>query len=150
MDKKRFWFFGLFLGVMFISIFLLTQGTASARGRMIYIHGSWEGTEAGTAIEPKIARVDRNTTIIWINESQAEVKINFPEGKTCKQVTAAAPDWSMAGACWITKDSIPPSGTTSAYFNSNGKFEYEVEYVGKNHKEKGILIIGPRSSSGAP
>jgi len=150
MNKKRFWLFCGFLGVMAISLFLLIQGTASARGRMIYIHGSWEGTETDTAVEPETTRADRNTTIIWINESKVEVKINFPEGKMCKQVTTAAPDWSMAGTCWITKDSIPPGGTTSVFFNTNGKFEYEVEFVGKNRKEKGIIIIGPKSSPGAP
>ncbi len=133
--------------LMVMGLFLLTQGTASARGRMIYIHGSWEGGEVDTSIEPKITRVEKNTTVIWLNESQVCVKISFLEGKTCKEVAVAAPGWSMSGTCYVTNQTVPPGGTISAVFKANGSYNYEVEYIGKNHKENGTLKVGP---TGAP
>lgn len=135
--KKNAWAIGL----MFISLLLLTQSNAFARGRIVYIFGSWEDGKITTSIEPKTASVERNTTVIWLNESQVEVKINFPEGKTCDLATLPAKNWGLKGTCYITNDVIPPGGTSSIYFKRIGKFDYEVEYVGKDHIEKGCLRV---------
>ena len=123
------------------------QGPAFARGRIIYIYGNFQGSEPKTSIEPKITTENRNTTIIFLNESEVDIKIIFPEGKTCTKVTRVSPGWSMKGTCFINKDTIPPGRTADIIFNSNGNFDYEVEFVGKNHREKAqIKISGPRGN----
>jgi len=146
MDKKRLFSIGGFFGVMALSLLLVTQGPSFARGRIIYIFGNFQGPEPEVSIEPNVTTENRNTTLIFLNESEVEIKITFPEGKTCSQVAVAAPDWNMKGPCYITRETIPPGGTASIIFNSNGDYNYEVEYVGKNHKEKAqIRISGPRA-----
>jgi hypothetical protein len=123
------------------------QCPAYARGRIIYIYGNFQGPEPETSVEPKITTENRNTTLIFINESEVDIKIIFPEGKTCAKVARVSPDWSMRGTCYINKDIIPPGRTADIIFNSNGNFYYEVEYVGKNRREKAqIKISGPRGS----
>jgi hypothetical protein len=151
MNKKSLCLaFGIFL-VTAINLVLVISGEALARGRIIYIYGDFQGAEPAANVEPKITRENRQTTLIFLNESEVEVKIVFLDGKTCGQVARVAPGWNMKGTCYMTKDTIPPGGTSSIIFNSNGNFDYEVEYVGKNHKEKAsIRISGPRGGSYRP
>ena len=131
-----------------VCLLLLTQGTALARGRMIYIFGNFQGAEPETSVEPNITTESRQSTIIFINESEVDVKIIFPEGKTCGQVARVAPGWNMKGTCYMTKDTIQPGGTASIIFNSIGDFDYEVEYVGKNRKEKASIRIRTQYAPG--
>lgn len=148
MNKNKVCQVGGALLVLGMCLLLINEGTALARGRMIYIFGNFQGEEPETSVEPKITTENRQTTIIFINESEVDVKIIFPEGKTCGQVARVAPGWNMKGTCYMTKDTIPPGGTSSIIFNSNGNYDYEVEYVGKNHKEKASIRISTRSAPG--
>ncbi len=138
--------------VFIASLLLASHGTVVAHGilteeRMIIIKGTWDKDEAKTQVDPNELSVDRGTTVTWINESEAEVKIKFGEGTNCQEVHSK----SMGGRlnanvdpkrCFVTRDSIPPAGgTMSVFFKETVQYHYEVEYVGKDRKEKGIIKI---------
>jgi plastocyanin len=130
--------------------FLINQETASAKeSRIINIYGDWKGTEAVTRLEPNELLVGRGTTVVWSNMSQGEVKISFEKGLQCQKGTHAGLGWKLdARGCYITHYNIPSGGTTSAYFKAAGRYDYEVEYVGKNRKEKGFVEVGSTKEAG--
>ena len=147
MNKKSLLLAGGFFLFMALCLLPVIQGPAFARGRIIYIYGNFQSSEPETSVEPKITTENRNTTLIFLNESEVDIKIIFPEGKTCAKVARVSPGWSMKGTCYINKDTIPPGRTADIMFNSNGNYDYEVEYVGKNRREKAqIRISGPRGN----
>ena len=148
MNKKSLCLAGGIFLVTALCLVLATPGTVLARGRIIYIFGNFDGAEPEASVEPNITTEGRQTTIIFLNESQVDVRIIFPEGKTCSQVTRVAPGWNMKGKCYITRDTIPPGGTSDIIFNSIGNYDYEVEYVGKNHKEKAQIRISTQPGHG--
>jgi plastocyanin len=89
--------------------------------RMINIKGSWDKDEVKTQIDPNELTVDRGTTVIWINESQSEVKIKFGKGTNCEEVNSKA----MGGRlnrnvdpkeCFVTRDSMRSAGGTMRVF----------------------------------
>lgn len=141
MNKKFFDRVCLVCLVMAMCLLFFNQRNALATGRIVYIYGYFQEDKSDTRVEPKIISIKRETTLIFLNESQVEVRIIFPEGKTCDLATHAEPGWNMKGKCYITKHTIPPGGTSSMYFNSIGTFDYEVEYIGKDRKEKASIRV---------
>ena len=138
--------------IIIASLLLFSQGTAVAQRapvqeRMINIKGSWDKGEVKTQIDPNELTVDRGTTVTWINESQSEVKIKFGKGTNCEEVNSKA----MGGRlnrnidpkrCFVTKDSIRSAGgTMRVFFTETVQYDYEVEYVGKDRREEGIIKI---------
>ncbi len=138
---------------VFMAILLLvSQGAVVAQGiplveRMINIKGSWDKGKAKTQIDPNELTVDRGTTVTWINESQSEVKIKFGKGSNCEEVNSKA----MGGRlnrnvdpkkCFVTRDSIRSAGgTMTVLFTETVQYDYEVEYVGKDRREEGIIRV---------
>jgi hypothetical protein len=131
-----------------MGIFLLAQRPAmSMDARMVRIYGASEEGNVATQIEPKNIWIGRNTTVIWTNMSDADVRIIFAKGKECKEGTRAALGWKLdEQECYLTATAIPPGGTSSANFGRTGKYEYEVDYVGKNMKEKGSIVVAKESA----
>ena len=138
--------------ILIASLLLASQGTVVAQGisvdeRMINIKGSWDKGEVKTQIDPNELTVDRGTTVTWINESQSEVKIKFGKGTNCEEVNSKA----MGGRlnrnvdpkkCFVTRDSIRSAGgTMRVFFTETVQYDYEVEYVGKDRREEGIIKI---------
>lgn len=100
------------------------------------------GKTAVTRVEPQETWIAKGTTIVWHNLSKKEIKILFPKGKECQEATGARVLWKLdPRACLITDFSIPFGGTTSALFNSIGRYDYEIEYVGEKSKEKGSVLV---------
>ena len=135
-----------FAVVLAMGFMLLNAGPSMARAmRMIYIIGGMEGAKMMTSVEPKETSIGKGTTVIWFNQSESEVKISFLKGRECKVSTSAAVGWKVKEDCYVTDYSIPPGGTTSAVFNGIGQYEYEVVYVGKDRKDKGMIKVSTKA-----
>ena len=150
MTRKTFLLIGNF--ILIASLLLPSQGTVVAQGisvdeRMINIKGSWDKSEVKTQIDPNELTVDRGTTVTWINESQSEVKIKFGKGTNCEEVNSKAMGRRLNGninpkKCFVTRDSIRSAGgTMRVFFTETVQYDYEVEYVGKDRREEGIIKI---------
>jgi hypothetical protein len=75
----------------------------------------------------------------------------FEKGKECKEATSVAQGWTLdPKECFITAESIPAGGTTSARFMASGRFDYTVEYVGKDRSEKGVIDVRPKIKGERP
>ena len=138
--------------ILIASLLLFSQGTVVAQGslldeRMINIKGRWDKGEAKTQIDPNELTVDRGTTVTWINESQSEVKIKFGKGTNCEEVNSKAMGGRLnrnvdPNKCFVTGDSIRSAGgTMRVFFTETAQYDYEVEYVGKDRREEGIIKI---------
>jgi hypothetical protein len=135
--------------ILALALSLLVAGQAAAAGQgygssgtmIIRVYGAFD-KEPTARIEPDLLWVGRGSTVIWANMSQADIKISFPKGEECKKATAAMINWGLgAEGCLITQHNIPPGGTSSALFKDIGRYEYEIEYVDKNMKEKGTIEV---------
>jgi hypothetical protein len=144
---------GVILLVM--GVFLLGSQLAMAQKpggaidvRIVRIYGAGEGDKAAAQIEPKTAWIGRNTTLVWANMSPVDIKINFTKGHACKHATTAAWRFKMdeTTQCFVTTDAITPGDTASANFHEVGEYEYEVEYIGKDYKEKGVVKVSKESA----
>lgn len=130
--------------VLSLSLGVLVIGTVLAQeARVIRIYGDFPpGKTAVTRVEPQETWIAKGTTIVWHNLSKKEIKILFPKGKECQEATGARVLWKLdPRACLITDFSIPFGGTTSALFNSIGRYDYEIEYVGEKTKEKASILV---------
>ena len=117
------------------------QGYGASETKIVRVYGAFD-KEPMVRIEPDLLWVGRGSTVVWSNMSQAEIKVNFPKGEECKKATAAMINWGLgAEGCLITQQDIAPGGTTSALFKDVGRYDYEIEYVGKNMKEKGVIEV---------
>ena len=125
-----------------LSLWVIETGLAQ-EARVIRIHGDFiAGKPAVTRVEPQETWIKKGTTIVWHNLSNKEVKILFPKGKECQEATGARILWKLdSRACLFTDFNIPFGGTTSALFNSIGRYDYEIEYVGEKTKEKGSILV---------
>jgi hypothetical protein len=110
--------------------------------RVVRIYGNWEGGQGGVQIEPKITWIGTYTILVWANQSDTEVQIKFLKGKACTEATAPTPKFKLNEMeCWVTSAPIASGDSTSAFFHAPGQYEYEIEYLGKNHKETGIINV---------
>ena len=149
MSRKALFIGGTLLLLVVLTLLMVDQGDAQDRfarlhnySTIITICGSWEGGRAVTRLKPKELHVDRETTVIWVNEAEAEVKMKFGEGTECKEVGSAAIGWKLGShKCLVTRDATPPGGAIRVRFNDPGRYEYEVIYVGKDRKEKGVITV---------
>jgi hypothetical protein len=130
--------------VLLLSVSMLMMGTGLAQeARIIRIYGDFTtGKPAVTRVEPQETWIAKGTTVVWHNLSKKEIKILFPKGKECQEATGARVLWKLdPRACLITDFNIPFGGTTSALFNSIGRYDYEIEYAGEKTKEKGSILV---------
>ena len=149
MSRKALFIAGTVILVFVLTLLMVDQGDALNRfarlhsySTIITIFGSWEGGRAVTRLKPKELHIDRETTVIWVNEAKAEVKMKFGEGTECKEVSSAAIGWKLGShKCLVTRDATPPGGVIRVRFNDPGRYEYEVIYVGKDRKEKGVIAV---------
>jgi len=149
MTRKALLIGGTGILVVVLTLLIVDQGDAVNRFARLYnqstiitIFGSWEGGRAVTRLKPKELHIDRETTVIWVNEAEAEVKIKFGEGTECKEVSSAAIGWKLSShKCLVTRNPTPPGGAIRVRFNDPGRYEYEVIYVGKDRKEKGLIAV---------
>jgi hypothetical protein len=132
--------------MIFLSFFLVTQSIALAESfqiprlfptpRMIMIFDK--------GLDTHILSIDRYTEVIWINDSNSPVRMEFGKGPNCKEVsTNAFPALGIRlqpDKCFIT-NSIPPKETLRFRFQEFGDYKYKVEYVGKSEVDHGELKV---------
>jgi hypothetical protein len=108
----------------------------------ITIHGSFDGSNTVTWLDPKELRVGRGETVVWINESQADIRIKIGGDSPCEEVPKKSLGWRLApNRCFETKDVLEPKEALSIRFRDIGRYFYEIEYVGKNRIEKGVAHV---------
>jgi len=134
-------------GMIALSFFLVTQSMVLAESfqiprlfptpRMIMIFDK--------GLDTHILSIDRYTEVIWINDSNSRVKIEFGNGPNCKEFSAAA--FPALGVrmqpekCFITSSIRPKGGTLRFRFQEFGDYKYKVEYVGKSEVDHGELKV---------
>lgn len=124
------------------NIFSIGLATTFTRNlRSIYVYGNLDNEKKDIDVDPSKTIVKPHTTVVWHNKSDSDIKLVFLDGKVCKKASKATLGLRMAEACYVTGHIIPTGGTTSASFTRLGSFNYEVEYIGKNHKEKGSIRV---------
>ncbi len=150
MIGKRSFIAGGNILILTAILLLGSRGAALAESppeRLVMIYGHWDKTEVSTEIDPSKLWTGRGNTVTWINESQSEVKIKFGKGAKCEEVASKAMSMTLnrtldPNKCFVTQDSIRPAGgTMSIHFKEINRYEYEVEYAGKNRKEQGTIIV---------
>lgn len=98
----------------------------------------------GMRLEPfnKIS-VNRFTRVYWTNQSDTPIRIKFLKGEKCRDISKTpqeAQDW-WDNVCRITKEPIPPNGILQVYFNEQGLYDYEIQFVGTKSTFKDRLVV---------
>jgi hypothetical protein len=126
---------------------VLSYAVLAMETKMIRIYGRFATAhvepEAGTTyLIPDNLMVQKGTQVVWSNWSTTEIRIKFLRGKECKEATEGTTAFELdEEGCFITARYIPPKGTVSATFSKAGRYDYELEYVGKRAKDMGSIIV---------
>jgi hypothetical protein len=109
------------------------------------IVAEWNKDKMLTKIEPfNSPRLDRFTRVIWTNNTDIPVRIKLGKGSKCQEASETqllVLDWRLDRGCYITQKPILPKGALETTFTEQGKYPYEVEFVGKKVKESGVITI---------
>ena len=109
---------------------------------IITIQGKFTESSSFTTLDPREVSVGRGDPVTWINESQTEVKMKFGKGTQCRKVSVKTLGWRLEPEkCYETEDSLKPGDSTTIHFKEIGLFHYEIEYIGKNRNEMGVLHV---------
>jgi len=123
-------------------IFYFAQAMRMPKVFTIAIQGSFDGSNTVTWLDPKELRAGRGETVVWINESQADIKIKFGSDSKCETVAIKSLGRRLVpDRCFESKDALQPKDTLSIRFRDIGRYFYEIEYVGKNRIEKGVVHV---------
>ena len=119
-----------------------TQIRIPSREYIISIRGEPSDDNLITSLSPRDVRVGRDDPVTWVNESPVEVRIKFGRGEPCKKVLIKTFGWRLEpDKCYETEDTLRPGYSTTVRFREVGLFNYEIEYVGKSRKEKGVIRV---------
>jgi hypothetical protein len=109
------------------------------------IVAEWNKDKMVTKMEPfNNPRLDRFTRVIWTNNTDIPVRIKLGKGSKCREaseIQLLVLDWRLDRACYITQKPILPKGVLETTFTEQGKYPYEVEFMGKKVKESGVITI---------
>jgi hypothetical protein len=87
--------------------------------------------------------VYRFTRVYWTNKSNTPIRIKFGKGKNCQDISKTpqnAGDW-WHNKCHITRKPIPHDGILEVYFDEQGIYDYEVQFVGTKSVFKAQLVV---------
>ena len=119
-----------------------TQIRIPSREYIITIKGESGEGNLITSLSPREERVGRDDPVTWINESPVEVRMKFGRGEPCKQVPVKTFGWRIEpDKCYETEDTLKPGTSTTIRFKEVGVFNFEIEYVDKNRKERGVIRV---------
>ncbi len=118
------------------------QIVRTPREYIIAIKGDLSDTSLITGLSPREVSVGRGDPVTWINESQVAVRMRFGKGTQCRQVSVRSLGWRLEpDKCYETKDTLKAGESTTIRFKEVGVFHYEVEYVDRNRREKGVIRV---------
>ncbi len=119
-----------------------TQIRIPSREYIITIKGDPSDDNLITSLSPGDVRVGRDDPVTWVNESPVEVRMKFGKGEQCKKVLVKTFGWRLEpDKCVETEDTLKSGYSTTVRFKEVGLFNYEIEYVGKNRKERGVVRV---------
>ena len=128
------WVIGL-LVVMFAVTSLAFVASAAQKSKMIMLTAS--------GISPKVATIEKGTTVIWVNNSNGSLGLFFSKGKEVEAVCAAPTRFRLDAEGRYNAEGIPQGGTASVCFLEAGKYEYDVVVQEKRTggSAKGTIIV---------
>ena len=142
MKTGKFFLIGAVLVIAF-GLILGTQSTVLAQdSKLIKIHAVGEEKLVGMFIDPTDANVKKDTIVIWLSGiKDAEIKIEFADGKKCKSVTAHAVGFDLDKERWCYVTSyVPFAATSSLQFTDVGIYTYKV-YTKEGVTATGRIIV---------
>jgi hypothetical protein len=128
------WVIGL-LVVMFVVTSLAFVASAAQKTQMIMLTAS--------GISPKVATIEKGTTVIWVNNSNGSLGLFFANGKEVEAVCAAPTRFALDAEGKYNASGIPQGGTASVCFLEAGKYNYDVVVQEKKTggAAKGTIIV---------
>ena len=128
------WVIGL-LVVMFAVTSLAFVASAAQKSKMIMLTAS--------GISPKVATIEKGTTVIWVNNSNGSLGLFFSKGKEVEAVCAAPSRFALDSEGRYNAEGIPQGGTASVCFLEAGKYDYDVVVQEKKTggSAKGTIIV---------
>lgn len=122
-----------------------TQQLLGPRERVqMLISGSMERGKMVTKIEPfNSPRLHRFTLLTWVNNANVPVRIKLGPGPKCQEVTdmrLREVDWRDEQACYMSQPIAPGSGL-DIYLQEEGRYLYEIEYLGEKAVESGTITV---------
>ncbi len=79
-----------------------------------------------SGISPKVATIEKGTTVVWVNNSNGNLGLFFSKGKEVEAVCAAPTRFALDAEGKYNSGGIPQGGTASICFLEAGKYEYIV------------------------
>ncbi len=101
--------------------------SAGAQCRIVRIYDRVSPDSAsGATIEPQTIMIAKGSCVIWVSLGNAQMMVNFREGRRCFDTTEAATGFSLSDACFVTSW-VPSGGTSGLTFTEAGTYVYEIE-----------------------
>jgi len=121
--------------VLTLAVGSLALVASAAKTKMIMLTAS--------GISPKVATVEKGTTVVWVNNSNGSLGLFFSKGKEVEAVCAAPSRFSLDSEGRYNAESIPQGGTASVCFLEAGKYEYDVVIQEKKTggSAKGTIVV---------
>ncbi len=118
------------------------QIVRTPREYILVIKGDLSDANLITGLSPREVSVGRGDPVTWINESQVAVRMRFGKGTQCRRVSVKSFGWRLEPEkCYETEDTLKTGESTTIRFKEVGVFHYEVEYVDRNRREKGVVRV---------
>ncbi len=129
---------------IFMSLLLVIRGPAmAADAKLVRILPVGENKLVGFYPDPTNLVIEQNTIVVWLSSVQEEdIQVIFMEGKTCRDVTANAKEFSMdkTRGCYVTSF-MSFAETSSLQFVESGAFSYYVATADGKIKAKGTIAV---------
>ncbi len=118
------------------------QIVRTPREYIITIKGDLGDANLITGLSPREVSAGRGDPVTWINESQIPVRMRFGKGTQCRKVSVRSLGWRLEpDKCYETEDTLKTGESTTIRFKEVGVFQYEIEFVDKNRRERGVIRV---------
>ena len=121
--------------VLTLAVGSLALVASAAKTKMIMLTAS--------GISPRVATVEKGTTVVWVNNSNGSLGLFFSRGKEVEAVCAAPSRFALDAEGKYNAEGIPQGGTASVCFLEAGKYEYDVVVQEKRTGggAKGTIVV---------
>ena len=114
--------------VLTLAVGSLAFVASAAKTQMVMLTAS--------GISPKTLTIEKGTTVVWVNNSNANLGLFFSRGKEVEAVCAAPTRFALDADGNYNSGGIPQGGTASLCFLEAGKYTYTV-------------VVGEKKTGGA-
>ena len=110
----------------FIALLVLTV----AVGSLALVASAAQKTKTimltASGISPKVATIEKGTTVVWVNNTNGSLGLFFAKGKELEAVCSAPSRFRLDAEGKYNAEGIPQGGTASVCFLEAGKYQYDV------------------------